>query len=370
MARHSSACCNDAVLTPDAMNVTMKPVAAVGISILLLLLIVVATVLGILFQILAIAQIVHPDVHAFGTIDPLLPVIGLQFFAAMLIATAVRLVLPQRYRRPAFLSWLLLFAFCLFVPVIGCLVCASGIIWGIFWPRDADVNSVGEVSLPRFAVYLVSRIAHGSGARLQAKLANPAIAIDDRVTALVAIQSMPTRTTGTVLRDLLGDPIEDVRLLAYGMLDSAEKKITQRIYELLGKLNEDTEPREIEETSRMLAELYWELIYQNLVQGEMQRFAAQQVEKYAQQALAIDDGNAALWVTRGRLALLAIDVARADEYFEKALARGFPGDRLLPWIAESAYLRRDYRAVGNALSSLGEGASLPALRSIVRYWST
>jgi hypothetical protein len=352
------------------MNATIKPVTAVGASILLLLLVAIATVLGIAFQLLAVLQLVRPDLHTFGAIDPLLPVMALQLIAAVLVATAVRFVLPPRYRRPAFATWLLLFAFCLFVPVIGCLVCASGIIWGILWPRDAEVNSVGEVTLPRFAVYLVSRIAHGSGARLQAKLANPAIAVDDRVTALVAIQSMPTRTTGAVLRDLLGDPIEDVRLLAYGMLDSAEKKITQRIYELLGKLNEDTEPREVEETSRMLAELYWELIYQNLVQGEMQRFAAQQVEKYAQQALAIDDSNAALWVTRGRLSLLDHNVARADEYFEKALSRGFPGDRLLPWIAESAYLRGDYRAVSNALSSLGEGASLPALRSIVRYWST
>jgi hypothetical protein len=352
------------------MNATLKPVVAAGVSILLLLVIVVATVLGVVFQVLAVLQILHPDLHAFGGIDPMLPLIAMQLISALLIATAVRLILPPRFRKPGFATWLLLFAFCLFVPVIGSLVCVSGIIWGVFWPRDAEVDSVGEVTLPRFAVYLVSRIAHGSGARLQAKLANPAIAVDDRVTALVAIQAMPTRTTGTVLRDLLGDPVEDVRLLAYGMLDSAEKKITQRIYELLGKLNEDTDPREVEETSRMLAELYWELIYQNLVQGEMQRFAAQQVEKYAQQALAIDDGNAALWVTRGRLALLDRNVAQADEYFEKALSRGFPGDRLLPWIAESAYLRRDYRAVGNALSSLGEGASLPALRSIVRYWST
>jgi polysaccharide biosynthesis protein PelE len=352
------------------MNTTSAPLTAVGTPILLLLLLVVATVLGILFQVLALVQLVHPNWQALSAIDPLLPVIAMQFIAALLIATAVRLVLPPRYRRPAFATWLLLFAFCMFVPVIGSLVCASGIVWGIVWPRQADVGGVGSVTLPRFAVYLVSRIAHGSGARLQAKLANPAIALDDRVTALVAIQSMPTRATGGVLRDLLGDPVEDVRLLAYGMLDSAEKKITQRIYDLLGKLNEDIEPGDIEETCRMLAELYWELIYQNLVQGEMQRFAAQQVEKYAQRALEIDDSNAALWVTRGRLSLLLNDVARADEYFEKALSRGFPGDRLLPWIAESAYLRGDYRGVVNALSSLGEGASLPMLRSVVRYWST
>lgn len=353
----------------DAMNATIAPVTSTGSLVLTVLGVVVMAVLGVVFQALAVLHLLHPVAHRFGSFDPLLVAVVLQAISAALIATGVRWVLPTRYRRPVLATWLLLFSFCLFVPVIGSLVCVVGIVWGLVLPRAADVSAWTSVSLPRFAVYLVSRIAHGSGARLQAKLANPRLAIDDRVTALVAIQSMPTRTTGGVLRDLLGDPVEDVRLLAYGMLDAAEKKITQRIYELLGRLNEDTPRAEVEETCRVLAELYWELIYQNLVQGEMRVFAAQQVEKYAQRALAIDDSNAALWVTRGRLALSRDEIALADDYFEKALSRGFPGDRLLPWIAESAYRRGDYRAVRTSLAALGEGASLPALRAIAQYWS-
>ncbi|HTJ94912.1 MAG TPA: hypothetical protein VL424_17605 [Pararobbsia sp.] len=351
------------------MNATLVPAASAGSLALTVLAVLVTTALGIAFQVLAIVHLLHPLEHRFGAIDPLLIAVVLQAVTAALIATGVRWVLPRQYRQPVFVTWLLLFSFCLFVPVIGSLVCVAGIVWTLVWPRAADVSAWTSVTLPRFAVYLVSRIAHGSGARLQAKLANPRLAIDDRVTALVAIQSMPTRTTGGVLRDLLGDPVEDVRLLAYGMLDAAEKKITQRIYDLLGKLDEDASAAEIEETCRVLAELYWELIYQNLVQGEMRTFSAQQVEKYAQRALSIDDSNAALWVTRGRLALSLNQIAVADEYFEKALSRGFPGDRLLPWIAESAYLRGDYRAVKTALAALGEGASLPALRAIAQYWS-
>ncbi len=351
------------------MNSSVTPIESTGSVTITVLGIAIATLLGIAFEVLALLHLLHPVASRFGALDPLAVVVILQVATSVLIATAVRWVLPERYRRPMVAMWLLLFSFCLFVPVIGALVCVTGIIWSVIWPRAADVSAWTSVTLPRFAVYLVSRIAHGSGARLQAKLANPRLALDDRVTALVAIQSMPTRTTGGVLRDLLGDPVEDVRLLAYGMLDAAEKKITQRIYDLLGRLHEDTPSTEVEETCRVLAELYWELIYQNLVQGEMRSFAAQQVEKYAQRALSIDDSNAALWVIRGRLALSVDQVALADEYFEKALSRGFPGDRLLPWIAESAYRRGDYRAVRTAIASLGEGASLPALRAIAQYWS-
>ena len=36
------------------------------------------------------------------------------------------------------------------------------------------------------------------------------------------------RVTGTLLRDLLADPVDDVRLLAYGMLDGKEQEPSRR----------------------------------------------------------------------------------------------------------------------------------------------
>jgi hypothetical protein len=61
-----------------------------------------------------------------------------------------------------------------------------------------------------------------------------------------------------------------------------------------------------------LADLYWELIYQNLVQGDVYRYTASQVERYASAALEIDDSNAAL--VHARPALTRNAPAEAREF--------------------------------------------------------
>jgi hypothetical protein len=53
----------------------------------------------------------------------------------------------------------------------------------------------------------------------------------------------------------------------------------------------------------------------------------------------------------------------------RAQALGFPRERLVPWLAETAYLQRDYARVAELLASLGHASVLPMLKPVVRYWS-
>ncbi len=45
------------------------------------------------------------------------------------------------------------------------------------------------------------------------------------MTALLAMQSMPARTVSPVLQGMLADPLDDIRLLAYGILDNHERSV-------------------------------------------------------------------------------------------------------------------------------------------------
>jgi hypothetical protein len=74
------------------------------------------------------------------------------------------------------------------------------------------------------------------GRAARAQLGNTRAPLPERMTALVAMQSMPTRTASPVLRELLADSTDDIRLLAYGMLDGAEKQLTQKILAELPRL--------------------------------------------------------------------------------------------------------------------------------------
>jgi fumarate reductase subunit D len=302
--------------------------------------------------------------------DPLLPAVAFNIVCGVLQALLFRLLLPLRYREPRAWSLLLLGLACTFVPLLGGLVVLVSCIWAACYPASHADDEMGDVPAPEFVTYLMSRVSHGGGARLQARLVNTKVAAADRLSALVAIQNMPTRTTGTLLRDLLADPVEDVRLIAYGTLDQAENDVMQRIFHATKTLETAQSEGDRHAINRQLAELYFELIYQNLVQGVVYRHTLEQADRHARAALEIDAGDAALWMIRGRLALTNGAADEAAQYMDRAQSLGFPRERLVPWLAEVEYLRGDYARVSELLASLGNAAALPMLKPVARYWST
>jgi tetratricopeptide (TPR) repeat protein len=250
----------------------------------------------------------------------------------------------------------------------GIVVVASGAV-AAWLPARKEASGYGQVPPPQFVSYLISRVSHGGGARLQARLTNARVAATDRLSALVAIQRMPTRTTGALLRELLGDPIDDVRLIAYGTLDRAENEIMQQIFRTSQTLEAARGDSARHAIHRRLAELYFELVYQNLVQGAVYRHTLEQADRHARAALETDANDAALWLIRGRVSLATGQVDEALKCLARAEVLGFSRERLVPWLAEAAFVRGDYPRVRQLLGSLGQASALPLVKPVVDYWS-
>lgn len=329
------------------------------------LLIVFAVLIGAVAQYFAIAALARPS----SRFDPFLLFLFFQAIAGFAEAHICWCLLPHEYQKPRKTTVLLLWLLCTFVPVLGGLVVLFSCLWAEWFPGKQPSDEVAHVPRPEFVAYLISRVSHGGGARLQARVANTQVPASDRLSALVAIQRMPTRNTSALLRELLADPLEDVRLIAYGTLDQAENEIMQRIVQTGKKLESTGKENERHALNRLLAELYFELTYQNLVQGAVHKYTVEQADRYAQASLESDNNDAALWVTRGRLALVAGKPGEAQSYLSRALELGFPRERLVPWLAEADFLFGDYEAVGPLLSTLGNAAYSPALSPVLRYWS-
>ncbi len=300
----------------------------------------------------------------------LLSFLGMQAAASAMLGLVLWRLLPRRFRVPFAWSYGYLALFCFFVPLGGVLVCLGSYLFSKLFPSRRDHSGIATVSLPQFVTHLISRVTHGGGARLRAQLGNERAPLPERLTALVAMQSMPARTASPVLRELLADSTDDIRLLAYGMLDGAEKQLTQQILAELPRLETAETPQARGEINKRLADLYWELIYQNLVQGDVYRYTASQVERYASAALEIDASNAPLWYMRGRLALARNEPGQARAWLEEAQTRGFPRDRVLPLLAEAAYLERDYAAVRRLMAAFDSPSPLPLVRPLLRYWQS
>jgi hypothetical protein len=298
---------------------------------------------------------------------------GLQAIAAVLIAAGSARLMPARYRRPRLLLfgylWVLNFA----VP-FGGLVCTLGALYvGTKLPRREHNLPIEQVDEPEFAAsHTTGTVSYGRGARLKAELQNADLDTSFRMTALLAMQSMPARTVSPLLQSMLADPLDDIRLLAYGILDNREKTLTQRILAERAKLDGKSQPAATGEERRLankeLAEVYSELIYEHLVKGDVYRNAADQADAYAKAALDDDPSDASLWRLRGRLALDQRNLDAADDMLQRAIDCGFPRERMLPYLAEVAFLRHDYPRVRKLLAEVEQHGMLPTLRPVLDYW--
>lgn len=284
--------------------------------------------------------------------------------AAGLMATGLYRLLPPHHRRAAFWSWLLLFALALFLPVLGIIGLALAALAGYWLPHTpADPHFV-VIKAPVYR-HLKQVQTHSGNSSEHAFGGQPSTEM--RMKGLLAIQHMPTRYTATVMREALADQVDDLRLLAYGLLEAKEHQLMLRVRDALSR--RDTQPPAARGASaRELAELYWEMVYQNLVQGDMRLFALEQVALYAQEALDLDASDGGVWVIYGRTRLLQGLYSAAEAAFKAAIEHGFLPVRVSPYIAELAFLRRDFDSVRALMHhNLPEGR-LPQLRQAAIYW--
>lgn len=322
---------------------------------------------AVLLQALAVLVLWQPV----SIMDPLFVFLFWQVLAAFMMAWFVLAVLPRRYHRLGGMAFAHVFALCLLLPVAGFVLFFILLLMSVVLPAMRRPAEFTLVENPTFVTYLISRVKHGMGARLRARLENPRVSTDDRLSAMAAFRSLPPHITGGVLLDLLSDKTEEIRLLAYGIFDTAEKAIMQEVVLAREKIAQATTSAEMARINSRLAELHWELIYQNFVRGEMRGHTLKRVEQYAREALELNSRDANMWYLLGRCALLSENPQDAEAFFSRARRNQFPSGRLLPWLGEAAFLRSDYTGIGEMLAPLmRSGTASSMLQPVVRYWTT
>lgn len=320
---------------------------------------------AVLSQAMAVLVLWQP----MGMVDPLLGFFIWQVLAAFMAAWFVLTALPSHYNRLGGLAFAHAFAICLFLPVAGLALFLVLLLVSAVFPAPRRHADFAVVENPEFVTYLISRVNHGMGARLRARLENPNVSTDDRLSAMAAFRYLPPHITGGILVDLLSDETEEIRLLAYGIFDMAEKAIVQEILLAREKMAGAVTSMESAYISSRLAELHWELIYQNFVRGEVRRYTLERVEQYAHEALELNSRDANMWYLLGRCALFGNNPEDAETFFSRARRNQFPSGRLLPWLGEAAFLRRDYRKIRELLAPLNDsGTTSSMLQPVVRYW--
>lgn len=289
--------------------------------------------------------------------------------ASGLFAIGGRLLLPEKYRTPRTAVLSLLFSFAFFIPLVGLAGILLSIVVTLISPRISPPRPFAELKTPEYVVSMHGAEPNIRFAGLRQLLLDSDAPSEVRLKALIVLQNMPGRVAGPMLRKLLGDPADDIRLVAYGMLDAQEKRINTAIQTELENLARGADQVLRQQSLRHIAELHWELVYSGLVQGDVRAHAVSESLRHLELAQHNATDDAGMWFLRGRLLMARNDTSAARDAFQLALSCDMPPARVLPYLAEIAFLQRDFPAVRQLLGAVTIQQTTPLIAPVMRFWN-
>jgi hypothetical protein len=278
--------------------------------------------------------------------------------------------LPRMFWRKGTRVVVFLSSICFFVPVLGPLGLGAGVVVPVLMPRKARKASplvTTEIpDLPHRPLIISSQPIYGAvGLVGVIRHATDAAA---RVRAVMATRQIADQFAVPILQVALRDPVDDVRLLAYALLDSKERAIYTRIRNETARLT-DSPPDAQGGIHKRLAQDHWELVYLGLAQGDVRAHVLESGLRHAREAMTTLPRDAGLHLLLGRMLCAGEDLDGGSAAYDQAEALGLPPQSLVSFRAEVAFRRRQFERVRDFLRLLpAESKRRMPMAPVVAYW--
>lgn len=303
----------------------------------------------------------------------LLIYLGLHSSASALVVWVAWMYLPTPYKQPVGPACALLWVFAFFVPAMGGMLIFAVMHFALRFPHRVRSMRFVELRMPEFSEVQREATERSDLRAGDARsiLKSTTLPLETRLRVLVAMQVMQPKAAVPLLLGLLSDPSEDIRLLAYSMMDAWEKDLVQKIQAAQAAYEaaqEDGTPTAIVNALRQLAELNWEQADTGLARGDLRRFALENAAKFCENLLDMDTSMLGTWqlytkvlIELGQLEKAAMVIDFAAQYIPAGLVWSLKG--------QIAYLRRDFEAVRLYASHIPEQELLmPGIAGTASYW--
>lgn len=284
---------------------------------------------------------------------------------AVILAWPLAALLPRTHREPR-AAWLfgILIAGVPGFGLLASLVIAGGL--SRLVRRNASPDPA-VIRIPPFTIEMRGRDPHMGAGGAWAILRAATGSTNRSVRALLSLDPRLSRQTAPLIREALRHPHEDLRLLAYGLLD-------QREGDLLETINQQLQSRigagtlATAHIDKRIAFLYWELLYQDLSRDHLRDHAIGESRRHARLAAAVLTDDAPLHILLGRLALIDGDSLAACHHLERALQLHTALGQVLPYLAEARFRLRDMRGLRALTTRFPALLDLPNIGPVARFW--
>lgn len=304
---------------------------------------------------------VHSDAALLGYLT-------LHAASSALLSLALLPLIPRRFAPSRAATFALMVACCYAIPILGFLGVMAAFPVLLRFRGRVDMREFESLELPEFDPQQhLQREVRAAG--VGAFLLDERVPVAKRERAMAALQSIAEIKATPVLRRMLRSSSEDLRLLAYGMLNRLETRIARAIDNQRGRL-EAAKPggREALRSARNLSDLHWELVASGLAQEDLRTHALGESLAYCEQVLEVRPDDGPMQVRRARLLHEVGDLDGAEGNYRLARALRMPPQRVLPHLARLHFERREFARIQPVVADFKRWRALPRLRRVIDYW--
>lgn len=290
--------------------------------------------------------------------------------AALLFPWPIWLLISSRYHKSNLII-ILFFLLCFFIPLIASLGLLLAVSLGSYYSKNLEKKNFTFINIPNIPDGIIKHIAYVQtmGSNIRSVL-EYSIEPQERMRAILATRRMNNQEAIPILQIALLDPIDEIRLLAYSMLNNKEKKISAAIQSNLNSLAEDSTLSLQEKATKYhyVAESYWELAYLGLEQGQAKIHVLKAANYYVTEALKVYIADSELYFLSARISLELAQYEQAKENFNMATQCGMSKQKLAPYQAELAFAERRFDDVRFYMQQAKYTAEKNTLSDMVKQW--
>jgi len=291
--------------------------------------------------------------------------------SSVLFSLVLAAMIPGRFDIRRRYAVIIIFAFIFFVPLLGALGMFIILIYFRYFQLFKERTEFYTVSTPPFMTES-GGLAQGMGeGGAWSRLRAPALPRGMRLKALLAVNAGGGFNASRLLQMATSDSDDEIRLLAFKLYDQREKVIGATISEALHRLrelnNQDDLQDERRNLFRSLAFSYWEMVF-NELNSDLSQFFIEQSLQYAIQAYNAEIDDHSLLILMGRVYLRKGDLQSAQKFINMGLVRGAHRDRVIPYLAELAYLKRDFKTLKQLFVDDPLLRYKPGIAPIAKFW--
>ncbi len=294
--------------------------------------------------------------------------VAVSLLAALCTSALLRNLVPGSRK----LLILMLFLIGVFVPFLGAAGCWLSMTFGaimaqhrhkenVFWQftDNADLPFAAPVGRP--IPKLDSR-----GFIEQLSFDNNAEKLYNKV---VASRHIRDSQSGPILKSAVKNENERIRLVAYQMLDKKVSSLNKEI-QRLEKEAERSSGLAKSNIHLQITNNYWELLTLEGDEPVAREQLLANAEYHTKEALQLQPDNINAHFLLGQISLKKGSTIEATAAFEQAQKKGMSKDKVIPYIAEAAFIERDFKKLREILSKLDPAyRSYPPFSNVVEYWA-